>query len=411
MATKLRVLTYNVFFDPVCMEVRMRAIGRIITRVRPAVIGFQEVTRDSLTLLKKQQWTRYYDCSVDTAPPFSEAYFVVLFSALPVLALETLPFANTGMGRELVTMQVEVAPGMSLFVGTSHLESMPQFARSRVSQLKESMQFLQDRVERHNRSSSKKTKCLGAIFMGDTNLMRSDMKLLDSKVGTAVSDLEVERAKSARSKCRKCAESIAKDAVRVGKMAKETVPGGRQLEVRWWYHEDCFLKDATDVEKQFVQSSSLTTKDGTTTTTTADAVTISQTMDRAALGLPPGWRDLWLSVAGNTEENGITFDGKTNSLVTSHAFQSRLDRMFFFPGESQRDAFAASSASILDSIELVGKEQISDGLWPSDHYGLLASFSFGETDKSQKKQQGIEGPNPSKKAKTGATKDSAVEID
>uniref|UniRef100_K3WLG2 PARP-type domain-containing protein n=1 Tax=Globisporangium ultimum (strain ATCC 200006 / CBS 805.95 / DAOM BR144) TaxID=431595 RepID=K3WLG2_GLOUD len=409
MATKLRVLTYNVFFDPVCMEARMRAIGRIIARVRPALIGFQEVTRDSLALLKKQQWTRYYDCSVDTAPPFSEAYFVVLFSALPVLALETLPFANTGMGRELVTMQVEVAPEQSLFVGTSHLESMPQFARSRVSQLKESMQFLQDRVDRHNSSSSKKTKCLGAIFMGDTNLMRSDMKLLDPKVGAAVSDLEVERAKSARSKCRKCAESIAKDAVRVGKMVKETVPGGRQLEVRWWYHEDCFLKDATDVEKQFVQNSSVTVKDGATTTATADATTTSQTMDRSALGLPPGWRDLWLSVAGNTEENGITFDGKTNSLVTSRAFQSRLDRMFFFPGESQRDAFA--SASILDSIELVGKEQISDGLWPSDHYGLLASFSFGETDKSQKEQQGAEGPNPAKKAKTGATKDSAVEID
>lgn len=153
-------------------------------------------------------------------------------------------------------MHLEVAPGKSLFVGTSHLESMPQFARSRVSQLKESMQFLQERVQR-SPSKSSTTTCLGAIFMGDTNLMRSDIKLLDPRFGAAASDLDIEKAKSARSKCRKCGDTIAKDAVRVGKMTKETVPGGRRLEVRWWYHEPCFVSTASPAEKQFVQNSSL----------------------------------------------------------------------------------------------------------------------------------------------------------
>lgn len=50
----LRVLTYNVFFEPVCMELRMKAIGRVIEKARPAIVGFQEVTRDSLVMLKKQ---------------------------------------------------------------------------------------------------------------------------------------------------------------------------------------------------------------------------------------------------------------------------------------------------------------------------------------------------------------------
>lgn len=61
---KLRVLTYNVFFEPVCMELRMKAIGRVIERARPAIVGFQEVTRDSLAMLKKQVMYATYQ------PPF-----------------------------------------------------------------------------------------------------------------------------------------------------------------------------------------------------------------------------------------------------------------------------------------------------------------------------------------------------
>ncbi|KAE8969991.1 hypothetical protein PR001_g27341, partial [Phytophthora rubi] len=67
---KLRILTFNVFFDEVARSVRMKAIGRFVERTRPAVIGFQEVTRDALALLKAQSWAKFYDCSVDTAPPF-----------------------------------------------------------------------------------------------------------------------------------------------------------------------------------------------------------------------------------------------------------------------------------------------------------------------------------------------------
>lgn len=51
---QLRILTFNVFFEPVGLAPRMRAIGKMIERMRPAVIGFQEVTRESLALLKAQ---------------------------------------------------------------------------------------------------------------------------------------------------------------------------------------------------------------------------------------------------------------------------------------------------------------------------------------------------------------------
>lgn len=196
-----------------------------------------------------QSWARYYDCSADTARPFSEAYFVVLFSALPVRALEALPFANTGMGRELLLMEVEPAPGRSLIVGTAHLESLPQFAPTRVSQLKESLTVLRDRV---NNADQKDSKCLGAVFMGDMNLMRTDMGLLDDRLA-AIADVEVEPAKTGRSKCRVCQQTIEQGAVRIGKMAKERLPSGKSRDIRHWFHEACFMGKASEIEKQFVR--------------------------------------------------------------------------------------------------------------------------------------------------------------
>jgi len=38
----------------VARSVRMKAIDRLVELVRPAVIGFQEVTRDALAMLKAQ---------------------------------------------------------------------------------------------------------------------------------------------------------------------------------------------------------------------------------------------------------------------------------------------------------------------------------------------------------------------
>ncbi|RLN62492.1 hypothetical protein BBJ28_00012490 [Nothophytophthora sp. Chile5] len=376
---KLRILTFNVFFDAVGRSVRMKAIGRMVEHMRPAVIGFQELTREALALLKAQ-----------------ETYFVALFSALPVLSLETHPFANTGMGRELVVMEVEAAPGKTLFVGTSHLESLPQFAAPRVSQLRESLTLLRDRV---NNSACKGKKrqldvsskmCLGAVFMGDTNLMRSDMKLLDPRLA-AFTDVDVEQAKSGRSKCRTCGEAIAKGAIRVGKMAKDRVPGGKILEIRVWFHDTCFLGAATttDDEKRLVQKkvrefggeehSDGDEKDGE-----------DQGMDLvpkarcdATMGLPGGWKDLWLSVPGNTEENGYTFDGTRNTLVTSRAFRSRLDRMYFYRGSGSSSGEASAPTTCkLDSILIVGQEKIAEGLWPSDHYGLLSTFTIDTNDES-----------------------------
>ncbi|KAE8952938.1 hypothetical protein PR001_g33088, partial [Phytophthora rubi] len=93
----------------------------------------------------------------------------------------------------------------------------------------------------------------------------------------------------------------------------------------------------------------------------------------ATAGLPGGWKDLWLSVPGNTEENGYTFDGTRNTLVTSRSFRSRLDRMYFYSAQSEEAARCT-----FDEIAIVGQQKIADGLWPSDHFGLLTTFTIRE---------------------------------
>ncbi|CAH0493418.1 unnamed protein product [Peronospora farinosa] len=357
---KLRILTFNLFFDEVARFVRMKAVGRLVETTRPAVIGFQEVTRATLTMLKAQNWAKFYDCSVDTAPPFQETYFVVLFSALPVKSLETHPFANTSMGRELVFMHIEPIPGKTLIVGTSHLESLPKFAGPRVSQLKESLTLLRDRVNNGENddavtignkrpiNENNTSVCMGAVFMGDTNLIRADMKLLDRRLAE-IADLDVEFSKTGRAKCRTCGDPIDKGVVRVGKMMKEKVAGGKKkLLVR--RKKKQLLGEEPDKD------------DG-------------KELDMATVGLPNGWKDLWLSVPGNTEENGYTFDGTRNTLVTSRSFRSRLDRMYFYSAPTEE-----AVKCVFDEIVIVGQEKIADGLWLSDHFGLLSTFVIREED-------------------------------
>lgn len=44
--------------------------------------------------------------------------------------------------------------------------------------------------------------------------------------------------------------------------------------------------------------------------------------------LPPDWKDAWLSIPGNTHENGKTYDGRINKLISNPSYHSRFDRMF-----------------------------------------------------------------------------------
>lgn len=72
------------------------------------------------------------------------------------------------------------------------------------------------------------------------------------------------------------------------------------------------------------------------------------------------WADAWLSITGNTEANGYTYDPGKNLLCKGDTFgPGRPDRLIF-----------KSRNFTLDTIELVGIEPPI-----SKHYGLLAQFT------------------------------------
>lgn len=116
------------------------------------------------------------------------------------------------------------------------------------------------------------------------------------------------------------------------------------------------------------------------------------------MGLPQGWKDLWLSVDGNTEENGYTFDGHNNGLVSSRAYRSRLDRMYFYSEDQANN----NDSSVFESIEIIGKERITDGLWPSDHYGLLSTFRFPPPEAAIGVRKAPENEDKAKRQKSGS---------
>ena len=77
------------------------------------------------------------------------------------------------------------------------------------------------------------------------------------------------------------------------------------------------------------------------------------------LMLPNPWQDLWMTLPGNTHENGYTWDNETNPLIKSKS-KGRNDRFL-----CKLSDFKAESAKI------VGNKELSPGVFPSDHFGLF----------------------------------------
>ncbi|KAH6787766.1 hypothetical protein C2S52_007318 [Perilla frutescens var. hirtella] len=159
-----KFLSYNVWFrEDVEMHKRMRALGNLIDLHSPDVICFQEVTPSFYEIFQKSSWWKGYRCSISNETAVPGAYFCMQLSKLPVKSYSCKPFHNSIMGRELCVAEVEVLPGTTVVVATSHLESPcpspptwdQMFSKERVVQANEAVRFL----DKHE----------NVIFCGDMN--------------------------------------------------------------------------------------------------------------------------------------------------------------------------------------------------------------------------------------------------
>ena len=82
-----------------------------------------------------------------------------------------------------------------------------------------------------------------------------------------------------------------------------------------------------------------------------------------------GWKDAWLSIPGNTEASGCTYDPDNNPLIKDDPFGARRpDRLYF-----------KSRHFELDSVEVIGMEPYKSPRGTevaiSKHYGLLVTLT------------------------------------
>jgi tyrosyl-DNA phosphodiesterase 2 len=161
-ADKLRLLTYNVWFESTetPIEKRMEGIGAVVQAEKPDVWAFQECTPQIEHLLSRAPWWRQYDVS---EAPEESSYFTLMGvrRGSSSACFVRTSFGNSRQGRDLLRVELDLGFGCKLLAGTSHLESFTgkrsTGSGERVEQLRLALGDLEA------------CRCPNVIFAGDLN--------------------------------------------------------------------------------------------------------------------------------------------------------------------------------------------------------------------------------------------------
>eukprot|EP01122_Echinamoeba_exundans_P000894 TRINITY_DN10835_c0_g1_i1.p1 TRINITY_DN10835_c0_g1~~TRINITY_DN10835_c0_g1_i1.p1 ORF type:complete len:344 (-),score=44.48 TRINITY_DN10835_c0_g1_i1:13-1014(-) len=134
--TKIRMMTFNVWFDDFALRQRAVELCRLIKEVSPDVICLQEVTLPFLNMLKMASCFREGAVISDIEGSTLNGYGVVIISNNPDLIPERFTICRfpSMMGRKLLAAYFNVQ-GKRVAVGCVHLESLDS-AKIRQTQLK-----------------------------------------------------------------------------------------------------------------------------------------------------------------------------------------------------------------------------------------------------------------------------------
>jgi len=129
---QIKMLIWNVWFEPVYMKERMEAIGRYVEKYQPDVIGFQEVTPKVLVIFKNLAvFKPYLNNTSDPVP--QTPYFTLLLSKYK-MKVSRFDFKNSIMGRDLAYGEIKILKPIhqqgkeefkecEICFATTHLES------------------------------------------------------------------------------------------------------------------------------------------------------------------------------------------------------------------------------------------------------------------------------------------------
>jgi len=161
---RLTVATYNIWFNDKHAEARYRAIADLLSRDRPDVMAFQEVTPKALAVFREQAWVREYYVSAAVTGASVGNYGLLLLSRLP-LDRVTYTKLPTRLSRGYLTAQLTIN-GEPLSVLAVHLESSKAATQLRARQL--------GRIFDSQRTAQ------SVIVMGDLNMRDNENHLLDT---------------------------------------------------------------------------------------------------------------------------------------------------------------------------------------------------------------------------------------
>ena len=124
--SRLSLLTWNVWFEPMQLAARGRESLRIAELMRPDIICLQEVTEAFLEPLRESSWihSEYLCSDSDFRGGTLGAYGVLMLckrSLCPSFHWHHLP---SNMGRSLLVSKCTMENGREVCVGTVHLESL-----------------------------------------------------------------------------------------------------------------------------------------------------------------------------------------------------------------------------------------------------------------------------------------------
>lgn len=137
---RLRLATYNVWFDAFEAERRRFALFEILESEDLDVIALEEVTMPFLSALLEQPWVRAsYEVTRTRLEP-GIRYDVVVLSRQPVSRSLAHPLSSN-MGRRLHLLELETQRG-AIAIGAVHLESMKEMTPTRLLQIEECVPVL-----------------------------------------------------------------------------------------------------------------------------------------------------------------------------------------------------------------------------------------------------------------------------
>jgi tyrosyl-DNA phosphodiesterase 2 len=166
---ELTLTTFNIWFNPYFAEQRHLAIAELLSRNRPDVMVFQEVTPAALDVFLAQPWIRAQYRRAAVTGGRHGNYGMLMLSRLPINRVTHTPLP-TQASRGFLTGEFTVN-GRPLAVSSIHLDSGKASARLRGWQLRRIFHALR-------RSES-------AVILGDFNMRDSE----NARIGAPYCDL------------------------------------------------------------------------------------------------------------------------------------------------------------------------------------------------------------------------------